>query len=244
MRVLDLFAGDGGASAAFRLRGHDVTTLDLGVDGDFDVDFKKDIMDVTMLDFLERGHGAFDFIWASPPCTAFSVAAMGKNWKKHPHRNEIIGPKHERARVGMKIADHTFALIDSYRRAHPKVRYVVENPVGALRVMPFTVKRTDRVTTWYCRWGDFRPGAFKPRAKPTDLWTNLRGDFPMCSARNPDHESAPRGARTGTQGITGKRFRSLVPYRLSLAVCLALESDGIVRPELAGGIPSEKVRLF
>ena len=226
LRVLDLFAGLGGWHAGFRDRGYtDITTLDSGVDGDFAVDFKNDILDVRDLAELEGGGGRFDVILASPPCTAFSVAAMGKNWERTSDGRGIKGPKHPRAELGMRVASHTFALIDAYAPRY----YVVENPIGALRVMPFVLSRRDRRSTWYCQWDDRRPGIALPRAKPTDLWTNLRGDFPVCRQGGDDHEAAPRGAKTGTQGLKDAAHRSLIPYALSVAVAVACENDGVVR---------------
>lgn len=202
--------------------------LDLGVDGDFDVDFKRDILSVGSLDELG---GPFDFVWASPPCTAFSVAAMGKNWEKVPGKKAIARAKTAKATLGMAIAEHTFALVDAYRDLHPATLYVIENPVGALRVMPFTIERRDRDTTWYCQWGDVPEGEILPRAKPTDLWNNLVGPWPACRQGSTDHLAAPRGAKTGTQGLKNAASRSLVPYLLSKAACFAGEMY------MAGGLP-------
>jgi hypothetical protein len=79
-----------------------------------------------------------------------------------------------------------------------------------LRKLP-VVSDLPRVTVTYCRYGD-------DRMKPTDLW----GRFPegwqpreMCKNGQPCHESAPRGAKTGTQGRRGATERAMVPYELS-----------------------------
>src|SRR4051812_32288602 len=43
-----------------------------------------------------------DFICLSPPCTAFSVAAIGKNWTKGS-----LEPKTESAQLGLLLAKKT-----------------------------------------------------------------------------------------------------------------------------------------
>lgn len=52
--------------------------------------------------------------------------------------------------------------------------------------------------------------------KPTDIWTNHpEPNFkPPCKNGDPCHVSAPRGAKTGTQGIKGSRDRSVIPPQL------------------------------
>jgi hypothetical protein len=235
MRVLDLFSGREGWSAAFRDRGHDVTTLDLGVDGKFSPDFALDILDVVDLADLERGGGPFDVVLCSPPCTAFSVAAMGKNWERTADGRGIKGPKHPRAELGMRIANHTFALGDAYIARHPGLRAVVENPVGAMRVVIYPSPIWIRRTTWQCQWGE-------TRAKPTDLWIyRFAGVLPMCRQGGTDHVAAPRGSKTpgSTQGQANAADRSLIPYPMSLAFCLAAEGDGVV----AAPRPVTKIEL-
>ena len=68
-----------------------------------------------------------------------------------------------------------------------------------------------RKTVWYCQYGD-------ERAKPTDIWTNdyLWKPKPVCKNGNPDchHQRAPRGSRTGTQGLKNAYERSKVPEKL------------------------------
>ena len=238
LSVLDLFSGLGGWSAAFRDRGHRVTTLDL--DARFGADFQMDLMDVR--DLAELG-GPFDVVLASPPCECFSVMTIGRNW-----RPGVLGfeARHERAAGAIALARHTLDLIERHRPTW----WIIENPRAMLRKL----LAPPTATVWYCRYG-------AQVAKPTDLWTNLRGPWLTCRPYNRDHIPAPRGSRTGVQGVgcstEAQRYdnqpagygakkakgvlqlgtqmgaspllaaqRALIPYRLSLAVCLACEDGG------------------
>jgi hypothetical protein len=66
-----------------------------------------------------------------------------------------------------------------------------------------------KYTVWYCRYGD-------KRAKPTHIWTNVRFSPKVCKNNNPncEHERAPRGSKTGTQGLKTYKERSTVPKQL------------------------------
>lgn len=61
--------------------------------------------------------------------------------------------------------------------------------------------------------------------KPTDIWGWAAGwkPRPMCHNGNPDHEAAPRGSSTGTQGIKGYFNRSVVPWELWDEILTSLE---------------------
>lgn len=204
MKVLDLFSGLDGWGAAFRDRGHQVVSLDL--DPRFGSDFQMDILNLN-------GLGKWDVIVASPPCETFSVASIGHHWGGGRRAYE---PKTPEAIVGLAVARKTFDLIE---KAKP-TWYVIENPRGVLRKL---IGR-EPVTTWACQWG-------VSQAKPTDLWTNLTGVWPMCKNGNPDHSPAPRGSKTpgSTQGYQGAARRALIPYELARAVAIACETDGIIR---------------
>lgn len=54
------------------------------------------------------------------------------------------------------------------------------------------------------------------RMKPTDIFTNHPdpGFKPMCKNGSPCHARAPRGAKTGTQGLKGSKERSVIPAEL------------------------------
>lgn len=66
-----------------------------------------------------------------------------------------------------------------------------------------------RFTVTYCQYGD-------TRMKPTDIWTNHPApEFrPPCHNGDPCHIPAPRGAKTGTQGLSGSKERSRIPPAL------------------------------
>ena len=94
----------------------------------------------------------------------------------------------------------------------------MENPRGMLRKLP-VVANLPRHSVTYCRYGD-------KRMKPTDLWGVVPNWIPreMCKNGMPCHEAAPRGAKTGTQGLKGARERSRVPYELGKEILDALLS--------------------
>ena len=58
----------------------------------------------------------------------------------------------------------------------------------------------------YCQYGE-------RRQKPTDIFTNHPDPQfkPPCKRGAPCHDAAPRGSRTGTQGIRGKTLRAKLP---------------------------------
>ena len=52
-------------------------------------------------------------------------------------------------------------------------------------------------------------------AKTIRLQSHTAPKFlPMCKNGDPCHESAPRGSRTGTQGLKGSKERSVIPQKL------------------------------
>jgi hypothetical protein len=173
-------------------------------DQQFEATEHVDIFNLDSGALLER-YGRPDFIWASPPCTAFSVASIGHHWGGGRGAYE---PKTEAAKVAKVLVSHTRNLIDGLR---PRLGFVIENPRGVLRKLPMLAD-IPRKTVTYCQYGD-------DRMKPTDLWTNLDWEpRPICKNGDSCHVAAPRGSRTGTQGRAGAKYRSMIPYELGLEI--------------------------
>lgn len=192
LNTIELFAGTRSFSKVAEELGHRVFTTDYEkIDGQ---DLIADIRLLSSKDFPYRP----DVLWASPPCEGFSVASIGHNWTGGV-RGYI--PKSDSARRSIDLAQNGLRLIEELKPTW----WFIENPRGLLRKMPF-MQDFHRVTITYCQYGD-------TRMKPTDTWTNATWwtPRPMCKNGDKCHVSAPRGSKTGTQGIKGYKNRSRIP---------------------------------
>ena len=157
---------------------------------------------VTAEDILKL-FGKPDVIWASPDCATFSIAAISHHRKKNPETGSLE-PVSAYAKFCDRVDKHVLELIEQLQ---PKY-YFIENPRGGMRKMEW-MKNLPRYTVTYCQYGD-------NRMKPTDIWTNHPNPefLPMCHNGDSCHVPAPRGSKTGTQGLKGSRERSVIPQKL------------------------------
>jgi hypothetical protein len=207
MLIFDFFSGTNSSTAGFREAGDTVISFEL--DSQFEATENVDIMTLTS-EYLLKTYGRPDFIWASPPCTAFSVASIGHHWTGGKGAYE---PKTFEASFNQKLVAHTRKLIEELQ---PTKGFLIENPRGMLRKLP-VVEGLNRVTISYCQYGD-------TRQKPTDLWGVVPNwnPRPLCSPGSDCHEAAPRGSRTGTQGLKNAKERSRIAPELSQELRVAL----------------------
>ncbi len=197
MKVLELFAGSCSFSNVAATYGFETYTTD---HKQYDTKINQ-IVDIFNFN-INKVPFKPDIIWASPPCTTFSIASCSKHWTA-PDASGNREPKTKEAETGLLMLEQTLWIIFNLQ---PKY-YFIENPRGLMRKMP-QVQYLPRYTVAYCKYGD-------KRMKPTDIWTNLPFDAKMCKNGNPCHEAAPRGSKTGTQGLKNNHERSKIPYLLS-----------------------------
>lgn len=207
MKVLELFAGTRSIGKAFELRGHEVFSIEWNKDFE-NIDLYADIGQVTAQEIMEKfGHP--DVIWASPDCTTFSVAAISRHRRKNPVTGNL-DPISEYAKFCDAVDQHVIELIKELK---PKY-YFIENPRGAMRKMTW-MQELPRYTVTYCKYETDRPLNLR-RMKPTDIWTNHPDPkfIPPCKNGDPCHVPAPRGARTGTQGLKNSKEKAVIPPKL------------------------------
>lgn len=192
MQTLEIFSGTESFSKVAKERGHATFTVD--DDPQFNPTWSGDVRRMVGNAHLPE---KIDVLWASPPCQGFSVAVIGRNW------NHDYTPKTDSARLAMELVQTTLNVIDELK---PRW-FFIENPRAMLRKLPH-LKHLRMVTVTYCQYGD-------TRMKPTDIWTNVPPEMwtprPHCKNGDKCHEAAPRGSRTGTQGIKGARDRGAIP---------------------------------
>lgn len=207
MKVLELFAGTRSIGKAFEERGHEVFSVEWNKDFE-NIDLYKDIGELTAQEVLEK-FGKPDVIWMSPDCTSFSVAGISHHRRKNSETGNL-DPISDYAKFCDKVDIHCLELIKELNPTY----YFIENPRGGMRKMSW-MKDYPRYTVTYCQYSMNEP-LEKRRMKPTDIWTNHPNPKfkPVCKNGDSCHVSAPRGARTGTQGLKGSIERSKIPEEL------------------------------
>jgi len=204
MRTLELFSGTQSFSQVAKKLGHETFCIDNNEK--FDNDLTLDLLNYDGRYLWTKIREA-DIIWMSPPCTTFSMAAGNTHW------NADRSPKTEKAAEGKALLDVCWKIAEHCIR-HDKI-FFIENPRARAR---WFLPKGFRKTAWYCQYGD-------SRAKPTDIWTNLPNwepktchNFLKGKPKHCHHEAAPRGSKTGTQGLKGNMERSVIPAALFLEI--------------------------
>ena len=158
--LLELFSGTGSVGKVAKKMGYNVISVD-NIEK-----FKPTILtDILKWDYKNDKTlpAKIDFIWASPPCTSFSIL---NNSMKEPHRDiKTLKPLTETGRLGNKLLNKTIQIINYFKKKNPDLKFTIENPKGYMRQMP-QMKKYIMNTTSYGAYG------FKYN-KATDFWSNF-----------------------------------------------------------------------
>lgn len=195
MQTVELFSGTGSFSKVAKKLGH--KTFKVELNKEFEADLHKDILELQRKELPKR----IDVLWASPPCTTFSVASLRHYWDDGK-------PKNGKTWHGISMILKTLQLIEEIKKDNPQLIWFLENPRGMLRKQSF-MQGINKNTVTYCKYGDFRQ-------KPTDIWNNLNNwvSKRVCSPGNSCHASAKRGSDRGTQYLNSSKERSIIPPAL------------------------------
>ena len=167
MRVLELFSGTGSVGNVCRRLGCQVTSLDR----DMPADIKMDIMDWTYTDLPPN---SFDVIWASPPCTEYSVA-------------KTVGVR--KLEEANAIVRRTVEIINYFNPTY----WMMENPQTGLLKSQDVVADLPYNDLDYCKYG-------MPYRKRTRLWNNIEAwtPKPLCT-KDCDHMNGNRHEQSAQQ---------------------------------------------
>ena len=194
MRLLELFSGTGSIGSVFASRGWDVTSLDI-LPG---ATITSDILDWNYK-IYPPSH--FDFIWASPPCTHYSMA---RTTAKTPRDFEGADA----------IVRRTLDIIEYFRPGG----WLMENPQTGYLKTRAVVQGLPFRDVCYCKYGF-------PYRKGTRLWGYLPTFEPrqMCCKRTPcESMEAGRHFATAQRGSVGERhnrFGVRELYRIPPLLC-------------------------
>jgi len=197
--MIEFFSGSGILTKSFQQAGYKTLTIDNNPK--LKPDLVLDILNFRIQDLPEEFRNP-DVCFFGVPCTHFSVAGRSNNFIN-------FMPTSFESSVSLALVYKTLKIIELL---NPQ-SWFIENPMGYLRKFPF-MQNLILKHLWYCQYGD-------KRAKPTDIWTN-RGDWVVkkCFNDNPrcNHERAPRGCITGTQGMKNAYERGVYPALLCLEI--------------------------
>ena len=171
MRIWDLCSGTGSVSRVWRDAGHETLTLD--IDPKCSPDICTDLMN---WDYTCFGLEPPDFIWASCPCTHYSIARSKAKTPRDLEGSDAIVKR----------------CLDIIRYWRPRY-WVIENPQTGLLKTREVVRGLEFKDLDYCMYR-------APYRKRTRLWTNITWTpRPLCT-----HQSHPMTAQKGPSRRAGQ----------------------------------------
>lgn len=158
IKVLELFSGTGSVGKCCKQLGWDVVSVDMILPADHQVD-------IIDFDYKQYPKDEFDIVWASPPCTNYSM--LKKCWYGRKLKDGTIYSKEQNIKdqdEADKLVLKSFEIIDYF---NPSL-WFMENPqTGNLKNRDI-MKDIPFYDVDYCMYSDW---GYKKR---TRVWTNKK----------------------------------------------------------------------
>ena len=210
---VELFSGSGHISQIAQEYGYRTRTID--VEEKYNPDICIDILNLRATQLP----GSVDVVWASIPCTVYSILNIPNQWEKIciGYRQYYYVPKTKKATAALRVLAKTISLI---KQLNP-IFYFIENPRGALRHMPYMKFIPYRRCVSYKDYG------FEVY-KPTDIFTN-------CQHFRPTEIRGAVGTNFGKQiqDLSNAYERSLMPPDL---IRYLFQSIDFLQPAVARSV--------
>lgn len=173
LRLLELFSGTGSVGKAFQ--GWEKVSLDIDPKSNATI-----TCDLLEWDYTAFSPGYFDAVWASPPCTEYSIA---RTTAKTPRNLELADA----------LVRRTIDIIQYF-----KVKaWWIENPWTGLMKTRDVVQGLPYLVVDYCMYG-------APYKKRTLFLTNVSWNFRLCDKSHCIDGRHAMSAQRGPSRINGK----------------------------------------
>ena len=173
MKVLELFSGTHSVGKVCKELGYEVVSVD--IDGRADIN-----IDILKWDYKkEFDVGEFDIIWASPPCSTFSILRNSNIGRKlKVFGDQIVTAEmlyNDMIQNGLPLLRKAQEIIEYFK---PKL-WFIENPsTGRMKEFLTDLNHYD---VDYCQYSDW---GYK---KSTRIWTNKTDFIPKrCNSQCPN----------------------------------------------------------
>jgi site-specific DNA-cytosine methylase len=182
MKILELFSGTGSVGKAALTLGYDeVVSVDLC--NKYSIPTHLD--DILTWDYKQYQPGYFDVVWASPPCTCYSIML---NAHKHLDVTALMLDAD-------KIVNKSLEIIQYFG---PKY-WILENPQSGRLKDRAIMQGLPYIDADYCKYG-------YPYRKRTRFWTNRTCKLQMCKKDCMFIDGNKHVCRIGDTGDPKKKY--------------------------------------